>query len=1170
MAIALLVLLVPGGAGIVGQAIALPDLVVKAVDTSGVSTDLQTLVVSGTVDATVKNVGDAAAAVDFTVVAFEDLNGNGTFESGTDLVLGQTLVAAPLNAGQESVASISVSGVVSFAGNLIYAFVDSEDTIAESDEDNNLANSGVECQVDPPVGAFDPVLEWSWTSSPVQGSALNVMMTPAVIDLNGDLVPDVVFASTSSTGGGQVEVGFLRALNGDDGSEIFTVTDPSFRVNTASSVAAGDIDLDGSPEILACDSTGRRLIAFEHDGTFKWRSPTLEVINWGAPAIADLDGDGRPEIVIGRQVLDNSGAILWTGTGGRASQGTVGPISLVADLDLDGSPEVVAGNTAYTSSGAIMWQAPLPDGHNAVADFDDDPFPEIVLVAGGTVRLLEHTGVVKWGPVSIPGGGAGGPPTVADYDADGEVEVGVAGASRYAVFETDGSLKWAAVTQDGSSNRTGSSVFDFDGDDSAEVVYRDELRLRVYRGTDGAVLFSVPMSSCTWHEYVLVADVDADGNAEIVAVANNNCGFGPQRGVFVYGSASDSWVATRRMWNQHAYHITNINDDGSIPAVEENNWLFPAAKPFNNYRQNLLGELAPTSSPDLTASFLQCTDIPSASYVIARIGNGGAVQVGAGVDVSFYDGDPSGGGVLLGTAATSSILAPGQFEDVALALPGGFDFSADIFVVADDSGGLVGSESECDETNNIHSIGNCAPFDPLEVTKTAEPTEVDEPGGDITYTVNVINDWPVPVVYDTVLDDKFGDVSGSCSPPIPATLAPGEMISCTFTRAVTGTPSEPHTNVVTVSGTDDDGTVLEDTDDATVIFNPVCVDPAPLSQGYWHRQCLGAGLITPGRNGRGPQEPLEPDFTKTLVPAVDLRLQATVFEFLTCEDGMDAVPPSDPCERALKQYTALLLNIASDRVQDSCTIDPAALACGAANIAELVDELAALYNSGDPASCRLAADCAAAINENQGIQPTAAPLAGPDLATLSGPVGGGTAQLKPTSGVDAPRIAASGGGSTVSRTAATRPTRTERVAEPSTDDGPAVLLVPDVSPAAASSEVSEMEADRGAQQIMSEALDAASMIERHLAVLTNASVPERARAISEDALLTALGGGYEPDVRLRIIRALLRNVDVAYQSLLAKHLEDIRIEAEETGNKKVSRDAARLLKNLEQIRASAK
>lgn len=433
-----------------------------------------------------------------------------------------------------------------------------------------------------------PDLEWSWTASTTLPTSLNVMMTPSVVDLDKDGVPDVIFASTASTGGGLVEVGALRALRGSNGAELFTVTDPAYQVNTASSIATGDIDGDGYPEIVANDSSGTRMIAFEHDGAFKWRSPSLEAVNWGAAALADLDKDGVPEIIVGRQVLNQDGTIRWTGTGGRGSQSNVGPLSLVADVDVDGSPDIVAGNTVYSRDGAIKWRnANLPDGSNAVGNFDADAQAEVVLVSGGQVWLLEHDLTVKWGPVAIPGGGSGGPPTIADFDNDGSPEIGVAGAVRYAVFETNGTLKWAAVTQDGSSNRTGSSVFDFDGDGSAEVVYSDETKLWIYRGTDGAVLFQTPLSSCTWHEYPLVADVDGDNDAELLAVANNNCGYGPQRGIFVYGTPGKEWVPTRQIWNQHTYHVTNVNPDGSIPVNEKNNWQTAG---LNHFRLNEFGQ----------------------------------------------------------------------------------------------------------------------------------------------------------------------------------------------------------------------------------------------------------------------------------------------------------------------------------------------------------------------------------------------------------------------------------------------------------------------------------------------------------------------------------------------------------------------------------------------------
>ncbi len=437
--------------------------------------------------------------------------------------------------------------------------------------------------VSQPGSNLQVALKWSWTSSTVLPNSLNVMMAPGIIDLNGDGVPDVIFGSTASRAGAFVEIGVLRALDGANGAELFTVTDAALQINTASNVAVGDLDGDGRPEIIACAASNNQLIAFNHDGTLRWRSANLEPIGWSSPSLADLDGDGQTEIVVGRQVLNGDGTLRWTGTGGYGghwfSQYGYPPsgyvISLVADIDLDGVPEVVAGNTAYRADGSIKWQVSITDGYAAVGNFDDDPFAEIVLVSQGSVWLLEHNGTVKWGPVAIPGAGVGGPPTVADFDGDGMPEIGVAGATRYTVIETDGSIKWAAETQDQSSNITGSSVFDFEGDGSAEVVYRDEPKLRVYRGTDGKVLFETPMSSCTWFEYPLVADVDSDGHAEIVTSANDSCGFGPQRGIYVFGDAQNRWVPTRKIWNQHTYHITNVNEDGTIPAVEINNWQVP-------------------------------------------------------------------------------------------------------------------------------------------------------------------------------------------------------------------------------------------------------------------------------------------------------------------------------------------------------------------------------------------------------------------------------------------------------------------------------------------------------------------------------------------------------------------------------------------------------------------
>lgn len=674
----------------------LPDLIVKKVDSSAVIFNAQTLEVSGTIGSDVQNLGTGDVRGSFVVTFFEDRNGNATFDAGVDNVLGAATYSN-LNSNVTASVSAQLNGRLLFRGNLIYAFVDSSQFVRESDESNNYGSTLPNCSFTQPTRTFSPRLEWSWNSSPVFPDSLNVMMTPAVADLNADGVPDIVFGSTSSTGGAAVEIGVLRALRGDTGTELFTVTDPNLNINTASSVAVADIDRDGKPEIIACDSSGQRLMAFENDGTFKWRSPSLEPINWGAPAIADIDGDGTPEIVIGRQVLNNDGSIRWTGTEGMGSR--IGGVSFVADLNLDGTQEIVAGNTAYTTTGQIQWKIQLPDGFNAVGNFDDDPYPEIVLVSQGSVWLLEHDGAIKWGPVLIPGGGFGGPPTVADFDNDGAVEIGVAGANRYVVFDTNGSILWSSVTQDASSNVTGSSVFDFDGDGSSEVIYRDEIKLRVYKGQDGTVLYETPISSCTWYEYPFVVDIDGDANAEIVVVANNNCGVGPQRGVFVYGDANDQWVNTRKIWNQYSYSITNVSDDATIPLRPVNNWLT-----YNNFRQNVLTSGCIFAKPDLTASYVRKTIVSGNINLTARIGNGGGVQVNPGVPVSFYFGNPASGGRLLRTVNTTTKLEPGQFEDVSIIVPP--DASPNpLWVVADDLGNGTGIHEETDETNNAYNSG---------------------------------------------------------------------------------------------------------------------------------------------------------------------------------------------------------------------------------------------------------------------------------------------------------------------------------------------------------------------------------------------------------------------------------------------------------------------------------
>jgi uncharacterized repeat protein (TIGR01451 family) len=75
----------------------------------------------------------------------------------------------------------------------------------------------------------------------------------------------------------------------------------------------------------------------------------------------------------------------------------------------------------------------------------------------------------------------------------------------------------------------------------------------------------------------------------------------------------------------------------------------------------------------------------------------------------------------------------------------------------------------------------------------------------------------------------FGDLDddgGSGVFDVPFTLAPGEQQSRTFERQVSGADGQPHTNVVTASGRDENGNPVSDSDDARVEFTPRLIDLA--------------------------------------------------------------------------------------------------------------------------------------------------------------------------------------------------------------------------------------------------------------------------------------------------------------------------------------------------------
>jgi hypothetical protein len=591
------------------------------------------------------------------------------------------------------------------------------------------------CFVTPAVDPFDaPVLERWWPGeerSVERPGFLHVCATPVVIDPDstdgGDLHPVVAFVSYESL---EDEQGVLRIWDPitDD-----TITYPEDRLQpgpfeASTNLAAGDIDGDGRAEFVGL-GVYDSMYAINDDGTLLWASVYPPATDrgerrnrsiGGAPTLADLDGDGTVEVVAGRWIVEGrTGELIANGAldTSRGINQQLGPISCVADLDEDGIQEVVAGNAAIRLDGSYLWRNDsVFDGFCAVADIVDDPGPEVALVSRGWIRLLDNLdGHVIWERriEGLSGQPGGGPPTVGDFDGDGDVELAIAHASQYGVYDPDcvsagnpagcgdAGLRWVRPSDDGSSSVTGSSLFDFNGDGRTEVIYNDQFTFFIYDGQTGTTLFSHNNSSRTRTENPTIADVDSDGNAEIIFSANSEAFFLRPRltqpGVFIWGDARGRWVGARRIWNQHAYHITNVTEDGHITHPETPSW-----REANNYRQNL-AERRETIlySPDLWGGRGRFACLPSGEMQLSvDVQNWGLNRVGAGIVVSFWRGAP-GSGMRVAEATTTGVLLPeGGSETVSVTVPY-FPPTTDYYAIVDDPLELPGgAANECREDNN--------------------------------------------------------------------------------------------------------------------------------------------------------------------------------------------------------------------------------------------------------------------------------------------------------------------------------------------------------------------------------------------------------------------------------------------------------------------------------------
>lgn len=552
-----------------------------------------------------------------------------------------------------------------------------------------------ECTGEIVVETDDPwniVVEWGWSDPDGGGSYI----MPAIGSLNDDDgdgdadiddIPDIVFNTLT---------GYLVALSGDGSGELFNVAGFDYGKGTA----IGDVDGDGWSEVITTNSGGD-VAAIDETGATIWQTTALGLLGYVQPSLADIDADGTVEVVVeGGVVSGEDGTVEFT-LGPPAS---VYYTTVVADLDLDGCQEIIVGEQVYDCTGALLWSGTPGSRGNFAAivqvDGDDDGevlffYTDTVYTSDSYADIFDTDGTLLY-TIETPGTSCG-PPCAGDFDGDGEMEFALPDGTHVGVYEKDGTELWSASALD-ASGLAGCSAFDVDGDTIMEVLFADEDAVWVYDGATGAVNWSdTDHASGTVFEYPTVADVDNDGSAEMVVVSNYNTS-GTYSGVVVYGQAENAWPGAGPNWPVHDYGTTNVDEYGAVPTVTEPYWVDPGvfrARPASASiaRADLKIELGGTCVSD-------CKTGPA--YISYQISNLGGADAEAGILVSLY--------------------AIGAEEDYLVetqelpAIPMGTSLDAGVFEAApsffgelgfrievDDDGTGSGALRECDEDNNATS-----------------------------------------------------------------------------------------------------------------------------------------------------------------------------------------------------------------------------------------------------------------------------------------------------------------------------------------------------------------------------------------------------------------------------------------------------------------------------------